>query len=123
MNKHFIAATTLSLPLLLGGCAENPDSKNTKETITAQAKARGGVCMDETFTVMFGERSYGIVKPIKTERNAATDTKTTTLNVQTHTPSKRWLLVFRQTGNSDFESDVKIENFPLKSEKQCEYIP
>jgi hypothetical protein len=44
--------------------------------------------MDETFTVMFGKRSYGIVKPVKTEINAATDTKTTTLNVQTHTKQK-----------------------------------
>lgn len=111
MNEK-LSAIYFSVALALAGCAKSPDSEDTRNQILASANAQGGVCMNQSFPVMFGERSYSIAKP------TAVAGETTTLSVQTHYPSSQSSLI---RGDSSFSDNVKIENFPLKSEEECTF--
>ena len=111
MNKKLTAIA--ASVVFLASCAKSPDSEVTKDVIRDAAHAQGGVCLNETFTFIFGERAYGLAKPTKQNED-----KSVVLEVQTHKPSKAGLST---RGDSDYKPTVEITDFPLKSNENCTF--
>lgn len=110
--KHILlkSATVVGCALLFTGCAQSPDSSDTKKMLVDEANAQGGVCLNQTFSFMSGKRHNGFARVTNISDDVAT------LEVHTHRASKTFGF---GRGDSAYSDDVKIKGFPVKKLADC----